>query len=405
MKFLTRYFTTSSISLGFLAAVGGSAFIYLYHFGLQWPWLQALLGLLALYGWLTLPRPALAWSGFFVGIFWFWWISLSFRYYGLTWMIPLVIAAVGAVYGALFWAVGWLGSPWLRAAALGVVEFVHPFGFDWFRPALLFTGSVLGDTLWRLWIILALLAVVATMRHRWRFLALAALPIAWAPAAPPPPPPLAIELVETHIPQQQKWLPRYRQAIVQMNLHAIDLAAEKGKKAVVLPESAFPLYLNRDIDLMQTLLRKSRKITIVTGALFWDQKPYNSTYLFRGGKVRVMHKVVPVPFGEANPLPAWMGRWVNDLFFDGASDYAAARSPSDFAMLGRTFRNAICYEATCERLYAGDPPQMVAISNNAWFAPSTEATLQRLLMRLEAHRHGTIIYHATNGPGTGIVYW
>ena len=116
-----------------------------------------------------------------------------------------------------------------------------------------------------------------------------------------------------------------------------------------------------------------------------------------------MHKVVLVPFGEAVPLPHWMARWIDDLFFDGASDYVTARTPSDFTMLGRTWRNAICYEATSDRLYKGNPKQMVAISNNAWFTPSIQPDLQRLLMQLQADRHNTVILHTTNGPGTGII--
>ncbi|WP_353663264.1 apolipoprotein N-acyltransferase [Hydrogenimonas sp. SS33] len=401
-----RYFTTATISLGFLSALSGALFIYLWHLGIHWAWVQALLGLLTLTLWLTLPRPALAWSGFFTGILWFWWIAMSFRYYDLTWMIPLVILAVGLVYGLLFWAVGWLPHLFLRALALGVAEFIHPFGFDWFRPALMFTGSILGDRLWHYWLILTALSLFLFIKKPWRWSVFALLiPIYHSPMTNDRLPMAGeIQLVQTHIEQAKKWDPRYRDAIVDLNLQSIEIAIRNGKKAVILPESAFPLYLNTDIPLVKKLLRMSRHITIVTGALFTDGKhPYNSTYLFKAGRLRVMHKVVLVPFGEEVPLPRWMGRWVNDLFFGGASDYFTARKPSDFTMLGRTWRNAICYEATSDILFAGNPRTMAAISNNAWFAPSTEATLQHLLMQLQADRHGTVIFHATNGPGTGII--
>ncbi len=405
-----RYFTTSTISLGFLSAITASAFIYLYHFHIHWPWLQAALGLAALASWLLLPPRAMFWSGFFTGAFWFWWIGLSFRYYDLAWMVPLVVLAVAFVYGLVFRLVGALPHPALRAAAVGLLEFVHPFGFDWFRPALMFTGSVLGDHLWQLWLMLAILTIVLSLRHKARFIALATLIFAFhRPPSTLHRPDLdglkqSVQIVQTNIPQAQKWQPRYRNAIVELNLHAIDLAIRDGKTAVILPESAFPLYLNHDIDLMRKLLGKSEKITILTGALYAEKnRPYNSTYLFKKGTVRVMHKVVLVPFGEANPLPRWAGRWINEIFFDGAEDYTTAKAPSDFTMAGHTWRNAICYEATSDKLFAGDPPLMAAVSNNAWFTPSTEATLQRLLMQLQANRHGTAIFHATNGPGSGVV--
>lgn len=409
MKFLMRYITIPTISLGFLSALSASAFIYLYHFHLHFPYLQALLGMAALYAWLRIPAIAMFWSGFFTAILWFWWIGLSFRYYDLAWMIPFVILAIGLVYGLIFQIIAMLPHTALRAAAFGFVELLHPFGFDWFRPALMFTDSVLGDRLWQMWLVLAALTFVLTFRHRARFAALLFVPFAWHPPAKPADMETEllrhrIQLVQTNIDQAKKWKPRYRNAIVELNLHAIKLAIEKGKRAVVLPESAFPLYLNRDIELTEKLLALSRKITIVTGSLYYEKgRAFNSTYLFRKGHLRVMHKVILVPFGEAVPLPKWLGGWINDIFFEGASDYVTASEPSDFEMAGRTWRNAICYEATSERLYSGNPRFMVAISNNAWFIPSIEPTLQHLLMQMQSNRHGTVIFHATNGPITGVV--
>ena len=70
---------------------------------------------------------------------------------------------------------------------------------------------------------------------------------------------------------------------------------------------------------------------------------------------------------------------------------------------GVPFRNAVCYEATCPELFEGEPKYMIAISNNAWFTPSVESTLQRLLMEYFSKRHGTVIFHAANMAGTGVI--
>ncbi len=400
-----RYFNTSSLSLGFLSALCASLFIYMYHFDLIFPWLQAFLGVIALYFWLTLPKTALFWSGFFTALFWFWWIGLSFRYYDLAWMIPFVTVAVAVTYGLIFWLIGSLPHIALRALAFGLLEFLHPFGFDWFRPSLIFTGSIFGDSLWQLWIILSVLTLFTVFeKKRWRWLLLGAFAAALHIQQSSLPTPLPIKLVQTSLDQDKKWDPRYRQLIVEANVRVIKEARREGFKAVVLPESAFPLYLNREIDLVDSLLKLSQNITIVTGALYDEKgRSFNSTYLFKNGTLRVMHKVVLVPFGEEVPLPSWIAKWVNRLFFDGASDYLTAREPSDFEMLGLTWRNAICYEATTDRLFKNSPGHMVAISNNAWFLPSIEPTLQRLLLQMQANRHDTVIYHATNGPITDII--
>jgi len=268
----------------------------------------------------------------------------------------------------------------------------------------MFTNSILGDHIWQLWIILLSLTLFIMVKQKTRYLSLLLILLTYHPQSSILNPQSSIQLVNTNIDQNKKWDPRYLQPIVDLNMQAIKNAVKNKKKAVILPESAFPLFLNQEIDLMKTLLDLSKNITIITGALYAENgKSYNSTYLFQNGKVRVMHKVILVPFGEEVPLPKWMGHWINDMFFNGASDYATARKVSDFKMVGKVWRNAICYEATSDKLFEGDPKYMVAISNNKWFTPSIEPTLQHLLLQMQSNRHGTTIFHSTNGPVTGII--
>jgi len=133
------------------------------------------------------------------------------------------------------------------------------------------------------------------------------------------------------------------------------------------------------------------------GALYYDHGIHrNATYLFQNGRYSVAHKVLLVPFGEANPLPQWAGRWVNRIFFDGTVDYIASAQPTDWKINAARYRNAICYEATSERLYEGHPEKMIVLSNNAWFVPSIEPTFQRLLMSYYIRKYRTTIYHVTN---------
>ena len=113
--------------------------------------------------------------------------------------------------------------------------------------------------------------------------------------------------------------------------------------------------------------------------------------------------MVLVPFGEYVPLPDFLKKWVNKTFFDGSADFVTATKPTDFVIKGISFRNAVCYEATCDEIYEGDPAYMIAISNNGWFYPSIEPTLQKLLMKFYAKKHNTIIYHSANMGGAGIV--
>lgn len=216
--------------------------------------------------------------------------------------------------------------------------------------------------------------------------------------------PLKIKLVATHVLQEQKWQRENLSKTMAMIYNEIQNARDEGYDVVVLPESVFPLYLNKNPEILDTLTQYSYDIAIVTGALMYeDEQNYNVTYMFQNGTHEVAKKMVLVPFGEYIPLPSFAKRIINETFFAGASDFVGASKPTDFIIKGVKFRNAVCYEATCQELYEGEPDFMIAISNNAWFAPSIEPTLQKLLMRYYARKNGTTIYHSANSSGTGVI--
>ena len=90
---------------------------------------------------------------------------------------------------------------------------------------------------------------------------------------------------------------------------------------------------------------------------------------------------------------------INNIFYEGASDYSKALAPTDFIIKGEKFRNAICYEATTDKIFENlnDTKYMIAISNNAWFIPSIEPTLQDLLLKYYSKKYGVMIFHMVNG--------
>ena len=210
--------------------------------------------------------------------------------------------------------------------------------------------------------------------------------------------PKDIKLINTDIGIKEKWDERYQMDIILDALDKIDKAMNENKRLIIFPESTIARFINEEPEILEPLRKRSQKITIVIGALYWDGKtPRNSTYLFKKCDVLAMHKVVLVPFGEYNPLPDFIGKWVNKVIYDDAVDYKPVEDISDYEIGGKTYRNAICFEATSAKMYEGNPEFMIAISNNKWFTPSTEPTLQRLLIEYYSLLHGTTIYHAING--------
>ena len=157
--------------------------------------------------------------------------------------------------------------------------------------------------------------------------------------------------------------------IIEDNIIAIKNAIDEKQDLIILPETAFPLVLNKTENLKALLLNLSNDISIVTGSLYAkDGLYYNSTYHFENGNVEVAHKVVLVPFGEAVPMPEKIRNLINDIFYNGAQDYETAKEPTSFTIKGKKFRNAICYEATTDAIYKNlDTPYVIVTSNNAWF--------------------------------------
>ena len=400
--------TLHQLLLGVVTALLFSSFIYLSHWGVELKLLNTLTALLAFWLFLHIPKRALLAAGFFIGILWFYWISYSFKYMGSGAIAPLVVLGFGIIYMLFFGVLALSDKPYIRALLLFALSFVAPVDFNWMQLSLPFVESYIGIYKWQLALVLAALSLDSPIKKKnLKPLALLLLlgAINYTGYPPREDAPLKIKLVQTDVKQEEKWTKEALNPTILMIYDEIEKAAKEGYDLVVLPESVVPLFLNKTPQLIEQLQYLAADIDVVLGALLYeDGKHYNVAYHFdQNGDYKIAKKVVLVPFGEYIPLPKFMQKWVNETFFGGASDFVTAKKPTDFTIKGVKFRMAICYEATTDRLYEANPKYMIAISNNAWFAPSIEPTLQNLLMRYYARRYGTTIYHSANYKGTGVI--
>ncbi len=433
MSKIRRYFSTFELTRGFIIAFLSSAFIYLDYWGLSHPILTTLFGLTSLYLLLQEEQKTWFFSGFFIGLFWFWWITVSFKHYDMLWAIPIGLMVIALSYGIVFWLIAKIASipvgccgdttphlnfiqrlycpfmiKWccqettpcissliLKALGLLVLSYIHPFGFDWFKPELMFVESYLGIEKWQFSIILISITLVIWKKQLlYLFLVILAYqPTTVATSTIPD----TIQIVTTHTSVKDKLKASLQPAQFDLLFKTIDQAIDANKTLVILPESVFPVFLNHSQELIDKLQARAKHISIVVGGLYWDGKtPRNSTYIFTNGEIKVANKVVLVPFGESNPLPDFLSDWVNKVFYDGAVDYKASKDVIDYKIDENTYRNAICFEATSEKLYEGNPKNMIVLSNNGWFTPSIEPTQQKLLLQYYSKKYGTAIYHAVN---------
>ena len=358
-----RNYTKNVIIVGFTTAILFSAFIYLEYFDLTNKLLNTFLLIISYILIVTIDKKSLFFTGFFIGLLWFWWIGYSFIYYELIYLIPLVLLAIGLLYGLLFYLTAIVNNIFIRIVLVYCLTFIEPFGFNWFKIDLPLINTYFNT-------------YESTIKK----------------------PNLNIYMPKYTIDQNYKWDKKNQNDILTLNLKNIDFAISNNYDLIILPETAFPFILNKEQELLHILKTKSKDITIIAGALSLQDNQYlNSTYMFKNSDITIANKVVLVPFGEKIPLPKIMVDFINDIFFDGASDYKNADDVTTFDINGVKFRNAICYEATTDKIYKNqDTPYVIVTSNNAWFTPSIEPTLQKLLLKYYAKKYNLYILHSTN---------
>ena len=392
--------------IGIFSASLFSAFIYFEYFHLTNKLLNTIFALASLALLLHIPKRSVIIAGFFIGIFWFYWIGYSFAYQGVGYVTPFIPFVFGFIYALFFTPLALTNQPYLRAIFLFLLSFVEPMNFNWLNIELLFIESYIGIFKYQLFIVLLSLVLTHYLQKPYKYFAplLLIVTLNITPHIPQEAP-LRIKLVQTMIKQEDKWKREYLGITFQIINTKIEEAIKEGYDVVVLPESVFPIYMNKNKPILESLLQKSHQITIVAGSLISEkQKHYNVTYKFEDGNYTIAKKVVLVPFGEYIPLPKFARQYINDTFFAGASDFVGAKNPTDFEIKGIMFRNAICYEATTDKIYEGDVKYVIAISNNGWFTPSIEPILQNLLLRYYARKNNVYIYHSANMAGTTTIF-
>ncbi len=389
-----------------LLSIFMSAFIYLEYFNISIKALDTFFILTSMILIFQLSKKELFFSGFIIGILWFWWISYSFIHYELIYLIPIIIISIAFIYGLLFYFIGFLNNFFFKVVYIFLLTYIEPFGFNWFKIELPLINSYLGSSKIEFLILLIISALLIKYIMKYKKITITSYMLTiiilyiynYNSTETINKPNLKIYQHQTNINQSMKWDKKYKKMIIDSNFKAIKKAIDDNYDLIILPETAFPLVLNKEVSLSKKLLLYSKNISIITGSLYYEDKEfYNSTYLFQDNILQIAHKVVLVPFGEAVPLPEKIRDFINNTFYNGAKDYNIASNPTTFNIKGVKFRNAICYEATTDNIYDDlNTNYVIAISNNAWFTPSIQPTLQKLLMKYYSRKYNLLIYNVNN---------
>lgn len=222
---------------------------------------------------------------------------------------------------------------------------------------------------------------------------------------------LRVGLIQGNVEQDQKWDPRFRDAIVSRYLTLSREAILSGAQLVVWPEASTPFFIDRDSALAEPIrkLAEQTRTPFVIGTDEFDgTNIFNSASVIgadgrgRGG-YRKMHLV---PFGEYVPLKKL-------LFFVGplveaVSDFAPGTEASVLDVGdGMRASVAICYESTypsLARAFAqGGAQLLLVITNDAWFGTSSAAYQHFQMGAMRAIENGRYLARAANTGITAVV--
>jgi apolipoprotein N-acyltransferase len=228
--------------------------------------------------------------------------------------------------------------------------------------------------------------------------------------------PTRVGLLQGNVPQDAKWNPAFREAILDRYVSLSRQAIASGAQLVLWPEASTPFYFERDEAEAAPIRRLAAqaRVPFVIGTDEVEVRPggqperfYNTAVVVGSdGRSRdTYRKVRLVPFGEYVPY-----RTV--LFFVGpliesVSDFTPGSEFKVFDVEGTRFSVAICYEAVyasiAREFVSRGSELLTTITNDAWFERSSAAYQHFDQAALRAVEQGRYLVRAANTGISGAV--
>lgn len=381
------------------------------------------------------------------------WLGLCFGLgmyaVGLSWMVgtlhdfgemPLWMAylcsAVLFLYLASFtaaatWVAVYTRSLWFLPFAWGIGDWLRGWicsGFPWLTmgysqvPSSILSGYLPVMGIYGLSIIVVAMAVTVfymlrfTGRRRWGS-ALVVLAIAgigaglqhviWSTKQGEP---IPIALLQGNINQQTKWSVEQSKQIILSYLELIDQA---DASVIVLPETAFPIYLSQAMGKTRdklVSLASEKQADILIGMLDWQdevgRKKFNAVVNYGVSGLQVQHKLHLVPFGEFIPLPVLFSPIYEHWFHMPHNDFSVGKKQQLFLLGNSRVAISICYDDLFGHdlaKYTKNAAYIVSVSNGAWFGNSAGLEQYLQFSQARAIENQRMLARASNNGVTAFI--
>ena len=220
---------------------------------------------------------------------------------------------------------------------------------------------------------------------------------------------VSVSLLQGNIPQDIKW--REERVAPTLATYA-RLVEESHSRLILLPETAFPLFLDQlPPAYLERLAAHARRFEgdVVFGVPERSadgSRYYNSVVSVGVSGPQAYRKVHLVPFGEFVPLRPLFG-WLLDFLHIPLGDFTPG-SPGQppLAVAGQRLAANICYEDVFgeELLAAASQATLLAnVSNDAWFGDSIAPRQHLQIAQMRAAELRRMMLRATNTGITALI--
>lgn len=223
---------------------------------------------------------------------------------------------------------------------------------------------------------------------------------------------LSVALLQTNIPQEEKWKPAQRAKTLKL----LENMTNESWNAdlIIWPETAIPLLYDRALPFLENMNKQAKQenTNIISGIPFREidkttksQTLHNSIVSIGQGE-GLYHKQKLVPFGEYVPLQDLLRGLI--AFFDlPMSDFRTGSSDqAPLSSFNYTVSPFICYEVVYPDFVRNNIKNsefLLTISNDSWFGASI-GPLQHLEMaQMRAAENGRYMIRGTNNGISAVI--
>ena len=226
---------------------------------------------------------------------------------------------------------------------------------------------------------------------------------------------LKVSVIQGNIPQELKWDPRAKPAIIDKYLKLTREVSRNNPGLIIWPEAASPCYLNQEEFCFNKIKHLSRQIGIplLLGTVATEGEIYYNSALLVGGNGDFLcryDKIHLVPFGEYVPLRnifTFLDTVVPIGDFTAGREYTVfeIQNPLPCRQAGKSkiqnrFSVLICFEDVfpelSRRFVKKGADFLVNITNDAWFGCSSSPYQHLAASVLRAVENNVFVVRAAN---------